>query len=127
MVNRYFTWTPKKISDNDYKHPNTDFPRFPDDVTITETKYYHTPASGLVDERIYLGILTYPAGWFSTVNLDRLKAVLDSFNVTPRTPIEVINYLNNAYLAPEGEADYFVLDNDNFTIIDNRPVVEVIN
>lgn len=125
MVQRYITWTPKKISDNEYKHPNTDNPRFPDDVTITETRYYHQPQSGLIEERIYLGILTYPQGWFSTINLERLRQAADRFNIIPRTPVEVIDYLNSTYPSPDGENDYFSLDVDEFTIIDNTPIEDI--
>ena len=124
MAKRYITWIPFRVSHNTIAHikPVLDS-NWSDVVTITETPYGRV--SG--DPRM-LGIIE---GNFSQINavqpegdtlLDRIKASVAPFYVqVVGTAQEAVDYCNSWYPPADGDNDYFSLDVDGFTLIDNRP------
>lgn len=123
MIKKYITWNPKKINENVYRHPTSYKTWIPNNVDIIETGYYEESSTSLIEDRLYIGIVECPDD-YENQDFDNLKTISGDFKIEYTTPQETITKLNNIYPAPEGEDDYFTLDQDEFTLIDTRPIDE---
>jgi len=89
-------------------------------ITCTELPYGYVDA----DKRL-LAIIEYDDTYYDSEAIKRLTDSLLPWAYTEINANKALSLCNEWYPAPEGEADYFTLDTDGFTLIDNRPVEEI--
>lgn len=68
-----------------------------------------------------LAIIEYDETEITVEVLNKFYTNFSMFCFTESTPQNAVELCNKWYPAPEGEDNYFSLDTDGFTIIDNRP------
>jgi hypothetical protein len=104
-----------KINDNVYHHPNTIKSLFEKEGVVEETGLFKESSTGLIEDRLYVGVV-------DVVDEEKLGSVVvigDSFKIATKTPEEVVVSLKEFY-PKTGEKDSFELDEDGFSLVDNR-------
>ena len=121
VLKQWISWRPKKINDNCYTHPATYKDWFPEGVNIVETNYMSGKFTDPIEKWVYFGILEYPDSYTATgVQNTFAKEAMFKFKLVKAT--DVVKKCNTLY--PSGDKDilYFSLEEDGFTLIDDRPV-----
>lgn len=104
----YCLWTRYLFCENCYLDPTKGYMDSYSSVTFTETEYYNN-----TDIYEYIGIME---GDESDINGS--ITYFSSHEINLKTPAQIITLLNSWY------GNYFTLDSDDFTIIDDRPEEE---
>lgn len=115
---RYFIWKIVKESDRFYSHPNTLLAKrekWADKVTLVEYDYHN-------DSGWYLGHIEWDDTVVAGSTILEHAEDFNRYTFQTRTPAEVITLLNSIYPPAEGDNDYFSLDDDGFSIIDEKPI-----
>ena len=116
---RYFIWKSYKETPKYYSHPNTQRWKKAEweDLGIYLQEYEYNNGAGW-----YLAHIEWDD---SLVAGSTILAHADNFiqyRFEVKTPAETITLLNQMYPPADGDDDYFSLDQDGWTIIDNRPI-----
>ena len=114
MTKRYIKWDRYKVNDNYYKHPNTDRLETYDEWIVFEELGFHGGES-------YLGTVEFDTDDVDTIKLAayRRKTILQKYKFDLLT-LKEVNILMKEWYPDDHQ--YFELDSDGFTIIDNRPI-----
>ena len=119
---KYFIWKRVKQNDRFYSHPNTNHKRRDrwkeKSIIIQEYPYQQNGW--------YLGHIEWDNDIVTAAQIKEHADDFVNYEIQAKTPIEVIDTLNNFYPPEDGDNLYFSLDTDEFTIIDNRPIEEEI-
>ena len=105
MIRKYITWTPKYVNKHLFEHPDGKLEALWKDITMINQPY-----SG--DLR-HVAIIEYEN--LSDNAWGRFLNNFSEFAFFEETPNRIIELLTEWY------GDYFSLDEDGFTIIDERP------
>ena len=122
MVKIYVTWNAFWIYSSGNKeamHPTEAINRLWSNITFTELSYGNVET----DKRM-LGILEYDESKFSIEAIQRFWKNFSYFTMTEITVEKAKTLCNKWYSSKEDK--YFKLDKDEFTLIDNRPKIDVI-
>lgn len=130
MVKTYFLWLPVTLGNGYTGHVGPAFNRnFGFWGTVQELSY--TGGMGNADPR---ALAVFETNKWTQLNnatpegqtpLDMIKTNLSMFNITIITPERALALCNQWYPPQNGDSDYFSLDVDGFTLIDNRPEPEL--
>lgn len=124
MVKMYVTWNPFWIYSSDNKeamHPSEAIKRLWIGMTFTEMMYGETEK----DKRM-LGILEYDETKFSTEAIERFWKNFSYFTMTEITAEKAKDLCNEWYPSKRKGEDYFKLNKDGFSLIDNKPKLNLV-
>lgn len=116
LKKKYFIWKIFKENDKFYSHPNTILEKkekWADKIKLVEYGYEQNGW--------YLGHIEWDNDIVTAQQIVEHAEDFSKFNFQVKTPEEVLTLLKQFY--PEDQ-EYFSLDTDGFTIIDNRPIDE---
>ena len=69
-----------------------------------------------------IGIIKYDDSLLTEEIKIKFLNNMSIFSMVTIKPIKAVSLCNELMPSPEGKADYFTLDSDNFTIVDKRPL-----
>jgi hypothetical protein len=114
LITKYITWTPKYVRKNEYEHPDKAVHSLWNNVlTYAETSY-----SGGTNDLRHVALVEYDEAKLSNTAFQRFLFNFSEYAFYVETPNRIIELLTEWY------GDYFELDTDGITIIDNRPKEE---
>lgn len=114
MIKQYVTWTKRYDSARNFSHPDNAMKALWGGVV----EFKPTFSGNGVDQR-NLAILEYADDF---EHADRFANNFSDYSLVLVTPLEACALLNKWF---PNEIPYFVLQEDGFTIIDNRPVEDL--
>ncbi len=121
IIKQYVTWqrlfAGKNIGTDISANINNNWDYEGRKITCTELSYGNVDT----DKRL-LAIVSYDDSQYDKVDIEKMYSSVASWVATKITPTKAVELCNKWYPSPEGEDDYFSLDSDDFTIVDDRPV-----
>ena len=121
-IKKYITWNRFEIRHNVFADPDNSINRLWELITFTGLPYGEVQLATHKDMR-RIAILEYDDNDINSDVFTKFMNNYSNFCFTEETPTKIIELLNEWYPNSEGE-NYFSLDSDGFTIIDNKPIPE---